>query len=199
MYIIVGKDLSDIDVKVIDSLKGRWHEAKIFTVDGFINFINTGRSDDYRRKDFNNFIKHCIFASDGYFRWPHTDIYPGKGLFNPTEELLQIGVLAAMGYHVGKKGLNVSARHSILQTAYTNSVPFVEMDNMKEWNAPKTPWRLKKIADCLATFAQNAKRRVNSDSYWQSIEDWEDDLAWLKRNFYDGVYDSKFVWPDWSE
>ena len=70
---------------------------------------------------------------------------------------------------------------------------------MKEWYAPKTPWRLKKIAYCLATFAQNAKRRENSDSYWQSIEDWEDDLAWLKRNFYDGVYDSKFVWPDWSE
>ena len=71
---------------------------------------------------------------------------------------------------------------------------------MKEWNAPKTPWRLKKIANCLATFAKNAKRRSNSDSFRQAIEDWEDDLAWLKRNFYTGIYDSKFVWPDkWSE
>jgi len=79
-------------------------------------------------------------------------------------------------------------------------VPFVEIDNMKEWNAPKTPWRLKKIAYCLATFTKNAKRRSNSDSFWQAIEDWESDLAWLKRNFYDGVYNSKFVWPDkWSE
>ena len=151
------------------------------------------------RKDFNNFIKHCVFAADGYFKWPHTNFYPGKGLFNPTKELLQIGVLAAMGYHVGNKGLNTSSRHNILQVAFTNAVPFVEIDNMKKWNAPRTPWRLKKIAYCLATFTKNAKRRSNSDSFWQAIEDWESDLAWLKRNFYDGVYDSKFVWPDWSE
>ena len=200
LYIIVGKNLSNIDVKVIDSLKDKWHKAKIFTLHGFLNFIRTGESDDYTRKDFNNFIKHCHFGADGYFKWPHTNTYPGPGIFNATKELLQIGVLAAMGYHVGSKGLDVSSRHKILQNAYITAVPFVEIDNMKEWNAPKTPWRLKKIAYCLATFAKNAKRRSNSKSYWQSIEDWEDDLAWLKRNFYTGIYDSKFVWPDkWSE
>ena len=32
LYIIVGKDLSDVDVKVIDSLKGKWHKAKIFVL-----------------------------------------------------------------------------------------------------------------------------------------------------------------------
>ena len=200
LYIIVGKNLSNIDVKVIDSLKDKWHKAKIFTLHGFLNFIRTGESDDYTRKDFNNFIKHCHFGVDGYFKWPHTNTYPGPGIFNATKELLQIGVLAAMGYHVGSKGLDVSSRHKILQNAYITAVPFVEIDNMKEWNAPKTPWRLKKIAYCLATFAKNAKRRSNSDSFWQAIEDWEDDLAWLKRNFYTGIYDSKFVWPDkWSE
>ena len=200
LYIIVGKDLSDVDVKVIDSLKGKWHKAKIFTVQGFLHFINTGRSDDDLRKDFNNFIKHCVFAADGYFKWPHTNIYPGKGLFNPTKELLQIGVLALMGYHVGRvHGIGDFLRHKILETAYTSDIPFVECDYMKAWSVPKTHWRLKKIAYCLASFAKNAKRKSNWYSYSQCIEEWESDLAWLKRNFYDGVYDSKFVWPDWSE
>ena len=200
LYIIVGKDLSDVDIAVIDSLKGKWHKAKIFTVQGFLHFINTGRSDDDLRKDFNNFIKHCVFAADGYFKWPHTNIYPGKGLFNPTKELLQIGVLALMGYHVGRvHGIGDFLRHKILETAYTSDIPFVECDYMKAWSVPKTHWRLKKIAYCLASFAKNAKRKSNWYSYSQCIEEWESDLAWLKRNFYDGVYDSKFVWPDWSE
>ena len=158
-----------------NNLKGKWHKAKIFTVQGFLHFINTGRSDDDLRKDFNNFIKHCVFAADGYFKWPHTNFYPGKGLFNPTKELLQIGVFAAMGYHVGHKGLNASSRHNILQVAFTNAVPFVEIDNMKEWNAPRTPWRFKKIASCLATFTKNAKRRSNSDSFWQALKGLKND------------------------
>ena len=200
LYIIVGEDLSDVDVAIIDSLKGKWHEAKIFTWQGFLNFIKNGKSDDEIRKNFNNFIKHCVFAADGYFKWPHTNIYPGKGLFNPTKELMQIGVLAMMGYHVGRvHGIGDFLRHEILKSAYTADIPFVECDYMKAWSVPKTHWRLKKIAYCLASFAKNAKRKSNWYSYSQCIEEWEDDLAWLKRNFYDGVYDSKFVWPDWSE
>ena len=200
LYIIVGEDLSDVDVAIIDSLKGKWHKAKIFTWQGFLNFIKNGKSDDEIRKNFNNFIKHCVFAADGYFKWPHTNIYPGKGLFNPTKELMQIGVLAMMGYHVGRvHGIGVFLRHEILKSAYISDIPFVECDYMKAWSVPKTHWRLKKIAYCLASFAKNAKRKSNWYSYSQCIEEWEDDLAWLKRNFYDGVYDSKFEWPDWSE
>ena len=105
-----------------------------------------------------------------------------------------------MGYHVGRvHGIGDFLRHKILETAYTSDIPFVECDYMKAWSVPKTHWRLKKIAYCLASFAQNAKRKSNWYSYSQCIEEWESDLAWLKRNFYDGVYDSKFVWPDWSE
>lgn len=200
LYIIVGEDLSDVDVTIIDSLKGKWHKAKIFTWQGFLNFIKNGKSDDEIRKNFNNFIKHCVFAADGYFKWPHTNIYPGKGLFNPTKELMQIGVLAMMGYHVGRvHGIGDFLRHEILKSAYISDIPFVECDYMKAWSVPKTHWRLKKIAYCLASFAKNAKRKSNWYSYSQCIEEWEDDLAWLKRNFYDGVYDSKFEWPDWSE
>lgn len=161
LYIIVGKDLSDVDVAVIDSLKGKWHKAKIFTVQGFLHFINTGRSDDDLRKDFNNFIKHCVFAADGYFKWPHTNIYPGKGLFNPTKELLQIGVLALMGYHVGRvHGIGDFLRHKILETAYTSDIPFVECDYMKAWSVPKTHWRLKKIAYCLCFVCQKCQTEI---------------------------------------
>jgi hypothetical protein len=54
--------------------------------------------------------------------------------------------------------------------------------------------RLQKIAQSIATFCKHA-RRHNSASYNASIADWEDDLAWLKKSFYDGKFDRKFPWP----
>lgn len=53
--------------------------------------------------------------------------------------------------------------------------------------------RLKKLANCIATFARNAKRRRNA-SMELAIAEWEEDLAYLKNKYYrpaDG-----YSWPD---
>ena len=63
----------------------------------------------------------------------------------------------------------------------------------QEWGDRKTGPRLKKIADSLATFAKNAKRNsyVNYDV---AISEWEADLKYLKKTFYDNW--GGFPWPD---
>ena len=200
LYIITGEHLSDVDVSVIGGLRDKWNKARIFTLPGFRRYLKTGVSGDRDRQNYNKLTEHCIFDDDGYFRWPQTEAYPGLGIFNPGE-LRETGVLAEMGYHVGSRGKGELQRHRILRDAYSGPLPFVfiegDPDYMKEWNVPKTPWRLRKIACCLAAFVRNMKRRSDSEAYICCIREWESDLAWLKQQFYDGVYDDppKFYWP----
>ena len=197
LYIVTGKDLSGINSTILDRLKDRWKDARIFTLPGFRNYIKYGTSGDADRNDYNKFISYCKFSPDGYFTWPSTDTYPGKGLFDP-DNLKQVGVLSLMGYHVGRDGVEQSLRRAILRDAYLGPVPYDPFsEEMAEWDAPCCSARLKKIANCIAAFARNAKKRTDAHAYRQSIDDWESDLNWLKENFYIGVYDHpcKFAWP----
>ena len=196
LYIVTGQELSGLDSTILDRLKDKWKKAKIFTLPGFLNFVKYGTSGDADRINYNKFISYCQFSSEGYFKWPSTYTYPGKGIFDP--DLKEIGVLALMGYHVGREGVEQSRRRAILRDAYLGPVPYDPFsEDMDEWSAPGTSGRLKKIANCIAAFARNFKRRSNAYVYRKSIDDWESDLKWLKEEFYIGVYDRplKFDWP----
>lgn len=63
---------------------------------------------------------------------------------------------------------------------------------MRKWSAPDTGTRLRKIAEGLATFARNAKRRRNPN-LTEAIRQWNDDLEDLRRAHYVGRSD--FAWP----
>lgn len=196
LYIVIGKDFSDLDSTILDRLKDKWENARIFTLPGFLNFVKCGISGDAARTGYNKFISYCQFSSEGYFKWPSTDTYPGTGIFDP--DLKEIGVLAQMGYHVGCNGVEQERRRAILRDAYQGPVPYDPFsEDMDEWNAPGSSARLKKIANCIAAFARNFKRRSNAHVYRKSIDDWESDLKYLKEEFYIGVYDRprKFDWP----
>jgi hypothetical protein len=94
------------------------------------------------------------------------------------------GVLRCYGYKVGINGLTQEERWKILDAVFLQ--PLVNIDDtvyLSEWGEPKSARRLQKLADSLATFACNAKRR-NSDRYNKAIQDWEGDLAYLKRVYY---------------
>ena len=66
-----------------------------------------------------------------------------------------------------------------------------------KFGEPKTGQRLKQIASTIASFTRNAKRRKTHDFSF-AINNWENDLATLKSNFYDGVYDLEFLYPSTS-
>lgn len=192
---IIGSNIAGIGDEEIRQLAPYWGKARIFTLRGFENYLrgNVGSNRDDQKR--NSLLLSCEYMEDGYFRWPHTNSYPGRGLFDP-EWIHEKGVLSEMGYHVGRNGLSETERRRILDDAYNFDVPFVDMETLVEWNSPKTPFRLRKMANSLASFAKNAKRRRDADRLAQAIADWENDLAYLKIRYYDRQYDHEFPWPN---
>ncbi|WP_145218989.1 hypothetical protein [Planctomycetes bacterium TBK1r] len=138
------------------------------------------------------------YVSQGWEGWVQTDL-DTRNLRSSNAKESEIDRVAAspihkLGYRVGKQGVSTSTRRTILSNAFTGEIPFIKSDSyMKEWGGPRTSKRLRRIAQLLASNINNCAKRANSMSYQEAIEDWRDDLEWLKRNYYNGVH--RFDWP----
>lgn len=64
-------------------------------------------------------------------------------------------------------------------------------DYMAECGSSNSVERLKKIANIIASFARNAKRKQIPPD--KAMEYWESELEWLKSNYYRGSF--RFKWP----
>jgi len=127
------------------------------------------------------------------FTWPTTEAT--KGSQNLSSEVFKYGegLLRQCGYKVGVSGLPEHQRRQILDSIFLRPLPFIDdAIYLNEWGEPNTDKRLKKIAESIAAFTRNAKRR-NTSSLNKAIQDWESDLAYLKRSYYDGRF--YFHWP----
>lgn len=130
---------------------------------------------------------------DQSFLWPSTDAPRSSseidaGVFKTTR-----GVLSAFGYHVGADGQADQQRKTLLGVIYRAHLAQVgSVDYVRDWGAPESGPRLKKLANTIAAQARNAKRRRRARMA-RAIASWEGDLAYLKRTYYDGTYD--FPWP----
>lgn len=129
------------------------------------------------------------------FRWPSTAVVADSrkalsGNFFDYED----GLLRFMGYAVGQSGCHRRGRQEILDYVFHGTLPRVQsVGYMQEWAGNGSSIRLQKMANCIATFARNAKRRRNA-SMELAIAEWEEDLAYLKDKYYrpaDG-----YSWPD---
>ncbi len=126
------------------------------------------------------------------FKWPSTEADMGSGKGLSKSILQERGLLSEMGYRVGTNGLPKSQRLEILRNIYLNELKVeLQKNYMGEWGRPESAQRLKKLAETLAALTRNAKRR--HDKPMAAIHEWEEDLAYLKKKFYDGFYD--FAWP----
>jgi hypothetical protein len=146
------------------------------------------RPSELRRRILNRLSE----LSAEFFRWPTTLAPSGDNILT-TLGWPRKGLLSYLGYHVGKTGPPTTTRREILDEAYNNTLPTVNNTvYMADWGAPRSGPRLEKIAESIAAFCRNRKRK---DGLLQSvaIADWESDLAYLKSKYYDGVYD--FHWP----
>jgi len=158
--------------------------------------------------DRSQVIQDALFvlpATDGSFNWPGTFIKPNQGSGKPLNirDSPEMGLLRSMGYRVGRNGLGPNQRRRILARAYfIENPPFIHSQSdsyREEWGPAQTASRLKKIAYSIASFCRMKKRRI--DFHKSAIHAWEDDLAWLKKEFYDDVYDLpkyQFEWPNTS-
>lgn len=105
----------------------------------------------------------------------------------------QSGILARLGYKVGHNGMSISNRRDILDFAFNNELPpTTSPEYMEEWGTRLSAKRLKKLANCLSTFAANAKNHSGGD-YSVAIKHWRDDLKYLRNEYYEGKFN--FKWP----
>jgi hypothetical protein len=129
------------------------------------------------------------------FPWPTTEAQPGSGNLSGNE-WPELGLLRYQGYAVGEAGEVEQVRHRILgDTFRLQTLPdIVSPEYVASWGAPGSSQRLRKMAESIAAFCRNAKRRPGS-LVSKAVEDWEADLAWLKRSHYDDRFDRQFPWP----
>lgn len=128
------------------------------------------------------------------FKWPSTAVCVDSGTALRLAHFdYEEGLLKFMGYAVGQKGAYRSRRIQVLDYVFNERVPKVQSyEYMSKWGEPKSARRLEKLADCLASFARNAKRRRFQDME-QAVLEWEEDLNYLKEKYYLGCFD--FPWP----
>lgn len=129
------------------------------------------------------------------FPWPSTTAFPSeKPELQLDGEFEERGMLAHLGYHVGKNGLPPKKRRGLLNSILeSETLPRINSKQyVLEWSTSGSSVRLRKMAESIAAFCRNAKRRKNA-TMSESIRSWEADLAWLKVQFYDNRF--TFRWP----
>ncbi len=136
----------------------------------------------------------CI-ANTPSFKWPSTIATDGNTPIN-EHEWPQVGLLKFKGYTVGTKGGNSELRRKILSEIFSlSAIPHLNSQSyIDEWGKSNSSARLRKMAESIAAFCRNAKRK-NAADMDDAIQEWEDDLRWLKQQYYLGRFDKSFAWP----
>lgn len=132
-------------------------------------------------------------ANLDYFPWPNTAALGGKGNLSTAVFTTKEGLLSYCGYKVGANGLPLDPRRKILDAIFLAQLPPIDDPVYRaQWGEPRSAKRLQKLAETMAAFVRNAKRR-DAARMEKSIREWETDLAYLKRRHYDNRF--SFPWP----
>jgi hypothetical protein len=128
-----------------------------------------------------------------HFEWPSTEAGCGDGSLRAGQWYNE-GMLSYLGYRVGRtQGVSDRVRRQILDSVFSGALPPVNgVHYVQAWGDPSTASRLKKLAQEIAAFVVNAKRRKSTDLS-SAIADWESDLKYLHRQYYIGKFG--FGWP----
>lgn len=178
----------------LESLRGE--ELRVYSQEMFLSYLTSG-NDPYDNKEilkiFGEGHAALEYLQEWGFRWPETTIVPSDGTGDFDEhDWPDVGLLKHMGYKVGANAASRWERQRILRDVFTSTLPNVQdIEYMQEWGSPKSKERLLKMANSISSFARNEKRKKRSSS--ESIGHWEEDLEWLKDEFYHGRF--TFTWP----
>ena len=190
--IIVGKEFNQAILDEQINLR-RGQSLFVYSQEMFLSRL--AGKDPYDDKDaLMEFAEgHPVFEylDKCFFTWKTTHIVPSKG-GTVIIDLPPKGVFDDNGYHVGNAGVERNERHRILTKVFKTKLNNVtSLEYMAEWGTPNSGERLKKMADSIASFACNAKRK-NNPCLQQAIDDWEQDLDWLRETYYNGRF--SFDW-----
>jgi hypothetical protein len=178
----------------LDQLKAVWENAVSILADprrANLHHAATKTLDEIERQWHERSKKPII--SDEFFKWPSTEAAPGSNKI-VLDHLLLEGLFSYLGYRVGNtQGVSSFVRHQILRQIFERHLPPVfPATYLLQWGSPRSSDRLRKMAETLAAFVRNAKRR-NQDTLFDAIRSWEADLRYLYDRYYLGHF--HFAWP----
>lgn len=129
---------------------------------------------------------------DQPFSWPSTEAPDGVGGLAISS--VRSGILDFFDYHVGRRNGRIeSERRAILARVFLGRLPHLFPDEyLIAWGEPRTAKRLQKIAETLAAFVRNAKRR-HDEHLADAISEWCADLRFLYETYY--LNRPVFSWP----
>jgi hypothetical protein len=197
----IEKELRDGEIALRHSPK--CHDLKFISQETFWHCVSsridpaqflpmpTASTLDEARTAIEKFVKNLGDTAE-FFRWPTTDVSPGDSDVQDGESP-ERGLLNHLGYKVGVFGALKSHRRQILRGLMeSEALPEVESPAyMAKWGCVQSGTRLRKMAYSIAGFSRRAKG-MPEGCMERVIESWEDDLAWLKRTYYDGRFDGCF-------
>jgi hypothetical protein len=197
--LIVGMEEWDESI-IKDTLNLKENSTlKVYSQEMFLTFMLTGIDPyDSEYNILEEFTKeHPVFQylfSYG-FDWPSTFVNINENNTSLIPDWPSKGFLGWLDYRVGRSGHKISKRHKILEQALYDKLPSALPKSYSEgWGDPGSAERLMKIANSIASFCRNAKRRQNSNTEI-AIQDWESDLEWLKDQYY-LPSNLDFKWPN---
>ncbi len=200
-HVVIGRenwDESDVDA-LIDHHRGQ--SLRIYSQEMFTAILGCGRDPFAAGPEvlaaFRAGHPGLEFVSEGWPGWVNTSVPNDRSQRTsrtmPGENWRQESPLHVLGYQVGKNGLPKNQRRALLRVAFEGELPNVgDAQYMGEWGDPKSPARLKKIANFLSSNCRNQKKKEHRSE--KAIEDWEEDLEWMRMTFYHGHF--MFHWPD---
>lgn len=149
----------------------------------------------HKVEELNRAAYLCQRNQEGFFEWPSTNAPASIYGLSGDVFFYKEGLLSYVGYRVGRvQGVSTQIRLQILDCVFHNYLPnVISPEYMDEWDAPTTAARLHKLAETIAAFTRNAKRRTNGD-FSDAIADWQFDLDYLFHKYYVGRF--RFAWPD---
>lgn len=129
--------------------------------------------------------------------WPIVNMPPDGTSIGPfNAEFRGFSALKMFGYTVGKTDGWTSAKRQKFLGAFMESKLPAEVQEIfgDEYGAPLSSQRLRKMANVIASNASNFYRN-DAARYAVAIDDWEEDLQFLKNKYYEGMGLKFQPWP----
>jgi hypothetical protein len=214
--LILGEDGCEIEA-IAKFIANRPETVRIYSQQTFVSWLLTG-SDPFDLEEHDDELggAHSAFEQvlaelerlgwlPDQFEWPVTDLlkFPGTGSAMGELSSPSVGVLRLAGYRTGTNAAGSQARQAKLRrlfesesllrdyrTAEMGLRPGDLEAHLNTWGLPRSGVRLRKMAESIAAFCRNEKHR----GLLVSPQQREDDLEWLKREFYDGKLDGQSNW-----
>ena len=200
---VVGRDFDEQEVE--GQLIARQHkkihfysqELLIASIAAKQNPLNNPNLYKDLLNEFSQDHPGLLFLMENFdFPWPLANISDSVALVFNSDGLVEQSPLVSVGYRVGvERGLDQDARRSILSNSFYGLYDhlkrwYVDSDEyMARWGKPNSRTRLFMMSNHIHNLIIN---RRSNPSMRHAVQDWKDDLNWLKK-FYKPYMG--FKWP----